>query len=44
MKQCKENANEAQFIPLQVKNDIKRIATEQGLYAEVVKLRRKDLK
>ena len=44
MKQCKDNANEAQFIPLEVKNNIKRMATEQGLYAQVVKLRQKYLK
>ena len=40
----KNNANEAQFLPLEVKNNIKRKATEQGLYAQVVNLRRKDLK
>ena len=44
MKQCKDNENEAQFIPLEIKNSIKRMAMEQGLYAKVVKLRQKDLK
>ena len=44
MKQCKDNENESQFIPLDMKNNIKRMATEQGLYAQVVKLRRKYLK
>ena len=44
MKQCKINANEAQFIPLEVKNNIHRMAMEQILYAQVVKLRRKELK
>ena len=44
MKQCKDNENEAQFIQLQIKNNIKRMEMEQGLYAKVVKLRQKDLK
>ena len=39
MQQCKDNANEAQFIPLDVKNNIKRVVMEQGLYAQMVKLR-----
>ena len=43
MKQCKDNENEAQFIPLEIKNNIKRMAMEQGLYAQVIKLCRKDL-
>ena len=29
MQQCKKNANEAQFIPLEMKNKIKRMAMEQ---------------
>ena len=44
MQQCKDNANEAQFIPLDIKNNTKRMSTEQGLYAQVVKLHQKDLK
>ena len=44
IRECKNNSNEAQFIPSDVKNNIKLMATEQGLYAQVVKLRRKDLK
>ena len=32
----KNNANDAQFLPLEVKNNIKRMATEQVLYAQVV--------
>ena len=43
-KKCKYNANEAQFVPLDVKNNINQMAMEQGLYAKVVILRRKDLK
>ena len=44
MKQCKDNTNKAQFLPIEVQNNIKRMETEQGLYAQVVKIRRKDLK
>ena len=44
MKECKNNSNEAQFIPLEVKNNIKRMAMDQGLYAQVIMIRRKDLK
>ena len=43
-KKCKNNANEAQFLPLEVKNNIKQMAMEQGLYAQVGMLRRKYLK
>ena len=43
MQQCKDIANEDQFIPLEVKNSITRMATEQGLYAQVVMLRQNDL-
>ena len=39
-----DNSNEAYDIPREVKNNIKRMATEQGLYAQVIKLRCKDLK
>ena len=44
MKQCKNDANDAQLIPLDAKNNIKRMAVEQGLYAQVVKLRQNYLK
>ena len=44
IRECKNNSNKAQFIPSDVKNDIKRMAMEQSLYAQVVKLWRKDLK
>ena len=43
IRQCKDNTNEAQFLPLEVKNNIKRMAMKQELYAQVVKLRGKDL-
>ena len=36
--------NEPQFISQDVKNNIKRMATEQSLYAQVIKFRRNDLK
>ena len=32
-KKCKDNSNKAQFLPLEVKKNIKRMAMEQGLYA-----------
>ena len=41
--ECKNNSNKPRFISSDVKNDIKRIATEQILCAQVVKLWRKDL-
>ena len=44
IKKCKDNANEAHNIPLEVKNYTKRMATEHILYAHVVNIRRKDLK
>ena len=44
MQQCKDNANVAQFIALEMKNNIKRMETEQGLYAQVIMLRQKYLK
>ena len=40
----KDNANDAQFIPLEMQNNIKQMVTEQGLYAQVIMLRRKYLK
>ena len=36
IKICKNNANEAPFLPLEVKNNIKRMSMEQGLYDEVM--------
>ena len=44
MRQCKDNAIIPQFIPLEVKNNTKRMAMEQGLYAQVIMLCRKYLK
>ena len=44
IKECMDNSNEAHDISREVKNNIKRMAMEQGLYAQVVKLRQKDLK
>ena len=43
IKDCMDNSNEAHGIPREVKNKIKRMATEQGSYAQVVKLCRKYL-
>ena len=43
IRECKNNPNEPQFISSDVKDNIKRTAMEQSLYAQVVKLRRKDL-
>ena len=44
IKQCKLCPNEPQFISQDVKNNIKRMAMEQSLYAQVIKFWRKDLK
>ena len=41
---CKLYPNEPQFMTQDVKNNIKRMAMEQSLYAQVIKFRRKDLK
>ena len=41
---CKLYPNESQFISQDVKNNIKRMAMEQSLYAQVITFRRKDLK
>ena len=41
---CKDNANKAINIPIELKNNLKRKETEQGLYAQFVKLWRKYLK
>ena len=44
LKKCKDCATEAQFVPLEVKNCVKRMAKEQVVYAKFVKLRQKDSK
>ena len=44
MQECKDNSNEDKFIPLEMKNNVKQMATEQGLYAQVIMLCRKYLK
>ena len=44
MKKWKDNAIDAQFVPLEVKNNTNQMSTEQGLYAQVVKIRQKYLK
>ena len=44
IKKCKDNANKAQWVPLEIKNNTKWMEMEQGLYAEVVMLCWKDLK
>ena len=44
IKECKNNSNEAHDITRKINNNIKRMATEQGLYAQVVKFCRKGLK
>ena len=43
IRECKNNSNSPKFISSDVKNNIKRMAMEQSLYAQVVKLRRKEL-
>ena len=43
IKECKDNSNEMHDIPCEVKNNLKRMAIEQGLYAQVVNIFRKDL-
>ena len=44
MKKWKDNAIDAQFVPLEGKNNTNQMSTEQGLYAQVVKIRQKYLK
>ena len=44
IKKCMDNSNKARDIPRDVKNNIKRMAMEQGLYAQVIMLHREDLK
>ena len=43
-KKCKLFPNEPQTISIDVKNNIKRMAMEQSLYAQVIKFLRKELK
>ena len=43
IREYKSNSNEPRFISGDVKNNIKLLAMEQGIYAQVVKLWRKDL-
>ena len=38
IKECMDNSNEARDIPRDVKNNIKRMEMEQGLYAQVIVL------
>ena len=40
--QCKNNPNETQFLPSEVKVDLKEKATEQELFAQGVMIRRKE--
>ena len=44
IKKYRDNANETNNIPIEVKKNIKQMTMEQRIYAQVVKLRRKDLK
>ena len=44
IRECKNNSKEAQFIPREVKNNIKLMTMEQGLYSQVIRIHRKDLK
>ena len=39
----KKNPNDPQYILVDVKNNIKQMAMEKSLYAQVIKFRRKDL-
>ena len=43
IRECKKKPNEPQYILVDVKNNIKLMAMEQSLYAQVIKFRRKDL-
>ena len=44
LQKCKDNSNEAQFLPLEVKNNINQMAMGKLLYAQVVVLCRNNLK
>ena len=44
IKKCKDNTNVDQFIPLDMKDNIRQMEMEQGLYSQVIMLRRKYLK
>ena len=43
LKECMDNSNEACDTPSNVKNNIKRMEMEQGLYAQVIMLHQGDL-
>ena len=43
-KKCKNNTNEPHNIPTGAKNNLKRMDTKQGLYAQMIMIRIKDLK
>ena len=43
LNQCKNNPNGPQNIPNEVKADLKKMALENGLYAQVVMIRRREL-
>ena len=43
IRECKKNPNEPQYILVDVKNNIKLMAMEQSLYAQVINFWRKDL-
>ena len=44
IRDCRNNSNKARDIPRDVKNNVKQMAMEQSLYAQVVKLHHKALK
>ena len=44
IRECMDNSNEACGIPRDVKNNIQRMAMEQGLYAQVIMIRQNYLK
>ena len=44
MKECKDNSNKARFITQEIKNNIKLMEMEEGLFAQVIMLCREDLK
>ena len=44
IRECKNNSNKAQFISREIKNNLKLMVTEQGLYSQVIRIRQKNLK
>ena len=44
IKKCRDTVNEAHNISLEVKNNMKQISMEQGLYVQVVMIIQKELK